>query len=68
MTNSIRVPGFLEASLMAAQLIGAPAAAVPFQASSSLFEKAMPITPRICQLCEEEIAPKRLRAIPWAAY
>jgi DnaK suppressor protein len=22
----------------------------------------------ICQGCEEEIAPKRLRAIPWAAY
>ena len=22
----------------------------------------------ICQRCEEEIAPKRLRAIPWAAY
>ena len=22
----------------------------------------------ICQRCEDEIAPKRLRAIPWAAY
>ena len=47
MTNRIRrTIGFLGATLMATQLIGAPtAAAVPFQGSSASFEQTMSITP-----------------------
>jgi len=47
MTNTVRrTIGFLGVTLMATQLIGAPAtAALPFRGSSSSFEQAMPLTP-----------------------